>query len=313
MHPALHSWREELPATFVRVLAYLGGIAVLSMAAAQIFQSPPVIMPSATVIHQQPEWIEIERPFPAFALSIPEAADVPSSYAIRRHAEGGGRKDILTLGATDGVAPYLQVEIYRPGSETAPLRRSESRDRRRAPQRSGRSRSSSADEPLASKFGPLAIVAFETSNGTPRHCLGFVRAYDDPRLQLSGWFCQGGADFIERTTLACALDRLTLLSAGSEPKVGALFAQAELNRSYLRPARSDCWRRRRSTRCCGRRWRTGRSRGASAAERSPAIIFTLQRDTISCAPAVNAIDRPGNSYDHIQIRISKAAAMAGLG
>ena len=52
-----------------------------------------------------------------------------------------------------------------------------------------------------------------------------MRAYDDPMLQLSGWFCQGGADFVERTTLACALDRLTLLSAGSEPKVGALFAQ----------------------------------------------------------------------------------------
>ena len=59
-----------------------------------------------------------------------------------------------------------------------------------------------------------------------------MRAYDDPRLQLSGWFCQGGALSIERSTLACALDRLTLLSAGSEPKVGALFAQAELNRSY---------------------------------------------------------------------------------
>jgi hypothetical protein len=59
-----------------------------------------------------------------------------------------------------------------------------------------------------------------------------VRAYDDPLLQLSGWFCQGGADFIERSTLACALDRLTLLFAGSEPKVEALFAQSEPNRSY---------------------------------------------------------------------------------
>ena len=37
---------------------------------------------------------------------------------------------------------------------------------------------------------------------------------------------------MRQSTLACALDRLTLLSAGSEPKVGALFAQAELNRSF---------------------------------------------------------------------------------
>jgi hypothetical protein len=77
----------------------------------------------------------------------------------------------------------------------------------------------------------LSIVTFDTSKGTPRHCLAFVRAYDDPRLQLSGWFCRGG-EFVQRSTLSCALDRLTLLSAGSEPKIGALFAKAELNRSY---------------------------------------------------------------------------------
>jgi hypothetical protein len=229
MHPALHSWREELPAHFVRMLAYVGGIAVLSMAAAQIFQSPPVMRPIAPV--HQSEWIEIERPFPAFALAIPEATDVPASYAIRRHATGGGRKDILALGEPDGAAPFLQVEIYRPGSETRrfPETQTEIADSAAA---LGPIAMSAAQEPLPSKFGPLSIVNFDTSKGVTRHCLGFVRAYDDPRLQLSGWFCIGGAEFVDRSTLACALDRLTLLAAGSEPKVGALFAQAELNRSY---------------------------------------------------------------------------------
>ena len=115
MHPALHSWREELPSSFVRVLAYLGAVTLLSIAAARVSQSP-VEMSVITPVHQ-PEWIEVERPFPAFALSIPEAADTPSSYAIRRHIKGGGRKDILTLGEPDFVAPFLQVEIYRPGNE----------------------------------------------------------------------------------------------------------------------------------------------------------------------------------------------------
>jgi hypothetical protein len=87
-------------------------------------------------------------------------------------------------------------------------------------------------ETLSSKFGPLNIAAFDLDGPTDRHCLGFVRDYDDPKLQLSGRFCQGGADTIDRSTLACALDRLTLLAAGSEPKVGALFARAELNRSF---------------------------------------------------------------------------------
>ena len=89
-----------------------------------------------------------------------------------------------------------------------------------------------AEQDLTSKFGPLTVFFFTATKGTPRQCLAYVRAFDDPRLQLSGWFCQGGSEFIQQSTLACALDRLTLLAAGSEPKVGALFAQAERNRSF---------------------------------------------------------------------------------
>lgn len=229
MHPALHSWRDDLPPTLVRILAYGGGIAVLSIVAAHFFQSPPV-MEAINPVHRS-EWIEIERPFPAFALSIPEASDVAASYAIRRHATGGGRKDILSLGQPDGAAPYLQVEIYRPGIE-------QPRFADAAAEIASGAASldpvevTSDSETLASKFGPLAIVTFTASKDVPRKCLAFVRSYDDPRMQISGWFCEGGSEFIERSTLACALDRLTLLAAGSEPKVGALFAQAELNRSF---------------------------------------------------------------------------------
>jgi hypothetical protein len=228
MHPALYSWREQLPATLVRMLAYLGGLLALSIGAAQVFQSRPAMGPITA--SDRPQWVEIEKPFPAFALAIPEAAGVPAHYVIRLNRAGGGRKDILSLGAPDSAAPYLQVEIYRPGSEIRRFAKPAAEIAAAAaglgPARLGR------DEPLATKFGPLAIVPFDATKGRPRHCLGFVRSYDDPRLQLSGWFCQGGADFIERSTLACAIERLTLLSAGSEPKIGALFAQAELHRSF---------------------------------------------------------------------------------
>ena len=160
-------------------------------------------MTTITPVHQ-PDWIEVERPFPAFALSIPEAADMPASYVIRRHSEGGGRKDILTLGEPDSVSPYLQVEIYRPGSEISrfadPKAAIITEAKALAPievQRAG--------EPLASKFGPLAIVSFSPSKGTPRHCVGFVRTYGDPRLQLSGWFCQDGTEFIaQRQNTVCS-------------------------------------------------------------------------------------------------------------
>jgi len=96
VHPALRSWRDELSSRLVRFLAYLGGAAVLSTVASHLFQSPKVIG-AITPVHPT-EWIDVERPFPAFALSIPEAADAPANYAVRRHAGGGGRKDILALG-----------------------------------------------------------------------------------------------------------------------------------------------------------------------------------------------------------------------
>ena len=178
-----------------------------------------------------PEWIDVERPFPAFALSIPEAADAPAKYAIRRHGAGGGRKDILELGEPDGALPYLHVEIYRAGSEILgfddPKAEIIATARALEP-----THVTPLTEPLPSKFGPLALVSFSAEKGTQRSCLAFMRTYSDPRVQLSGWFCQGGEEFIEQSTLACALDRLTLLAAGSEPKLGVLFAQAELNRSY---------------------------------------------------------------------------------
>ena len=227
MHPALHCWREELPATVVRLLAYVGAAAVLSIVAALFFRPSA---PQQQAWQAPPSaWVDIERPFPAFALSIPEAADVPLHYAIRRNTAGGGRQDILSLGEQDSPAPYLEVRIYRAGSEIHHF----------APAPATVAAEAAAlgpsalhvQAPLASKFGPLAVVDFTTVKGTPRKCLGFVRAYDDPRLQMSGWFCRGG-DFVARSTLACALDRLTLLSAGSEPKVGALFAQAELHRTF---------------------------------------------------------------------------------
>jgi len=227
MHPVLHSWRDELPAALLRISAYVGGLVFLSIAAAHIFQSPSVI-PGISTADRSP-WIEVERPYPAFALTIPEAAGAPSHYAIRRHDEGG-RKDILELGEPDGAAPYLQVEIYRPGREIATFA-----DAKAEIEASAAALAPTAftlDPPLTSKFGPLSIVRFDTARGTPRHCLAFVRANDDPRVQLSGWFCQGGSDFVDRSTLSCALDRLTLLSAGNEPKITALFAQAELNRTF---------------------------------------------------------------------------------
>jgi hypothetical protein len=87
--------RDELASSFVRLLAYLGAVALPSIAAAQVAQLPKLkVMSAITPVHE-PEWMEVERLFPAFALWILEAADMPPSYAIRRHAEGSRRDPIL--------------------------------------------------------------------------------------------------------------------------------------------------------------------------------------------------------------------------
>ena len=87
----------------MRFLVYLGADAMLATVASHFFQSPKAIG-AITPVYPS-EWIDIEPPFPAFAQSIPEAADVPARYAIRRHVEGGGRKDILVLGDPDSTLP----------------------------------------------------------------------------------------------------------------------------------------------------------------------------------------------------------------
>jgi len=68
--------------------------------------------------------------------------------------------------------------------------------------------------------------------GGERRCLKFLRSFEEPRFELSGWFCNAGQEIVDRGMIACAIDHLTLMSAGSEPKLAALFARAELKRTF---------------------------------------------------------------------------------
>jgi hypothetical protein len=227
--PRLYSWREDWQAAFVRGLAVLCGLVVLSIAAASVFQTPAVV--TATAPKPKADWIEIDKPFPAFALSIPEAADAPFSYAIRRHATGGGRLDILNLGSRDGDGPLLHIEVYRPGKEKFRFGEAASEVLARAGDLAP-AELTALPAPVDTKFGPMSVATFRTGAGERKSCIGFARGFYDPMLQIAGWFCQSGDSFVTPDTLACALDRFTLLSAGSEPKVGELFAHAELKRSF---------------------------------------------------------------------------------
>jgi len=215
----------EVHAATLRVGVYLCALAAMCLIATEAitrYQGPPVAtMPTY-------DWVESNKPLPAFAMTMPEFEEAPR-YAIWRHSDGGGRKDILTFGDPASGGATAVVELYRSGVEPDPeadivtasipeLRLSE---RLVMP------------TTIATKFGDVAVDSFtDSAPGGTRSCLRFWRTFEDPKLEISGWFCNASEAMVDRGMIACALDRLTLVAAASEPKIGALFAQAELKRNF---------------------------------------------------------------------------------
>jgi hypothetical protein len=226
VHPGLRKFAHELTATCVRVFAYVAALGVLIAVGFKFFGKPQVdIEPVRSA------WTAVERPYRAFALTVPEFVTPEPDYAIHRHA-GGGRKDIMSWGDASGSGSRLMLEIYRPGQELKRFDDAASEVKARTADLGGPYALKAAD-PIESKFGRVATFDFVASAGKQaRNCLGFVRAFDDPRLQIAGWYCKGAREVVDRSTLACGLDRLSLVMAASEPKVSELFAEAELKRKF---------------------------------------------------------------------------------
>jgi hypothetical protein len=224
----------DIRATIVRILAYMGALAILAIAAASLFRTPPgivAVQPAAL-----PEWINVERPHPAFDMQMPELAPDGFDYAILRRNTDAARKDVLTWGEPAGSGPYVMVEIYRPGSASERFIDAPSEIAARIVGFTITDDVKPAGE-IASKFGAVQLVDFAIAvpgarNGRQRRCLGFARPFEDPAMQIAGWYCSSDEQPVDRATLACALDRLTSLSAGGDAKVAGLFARAELKRTF---------------------------------------------------------------------------------
>jgi hypothetical protein len=225
----LTSFADEFRATIMRIMAYLCGVAILALIATDIVArlnddidlSPPLPL-------RQSAWYAVERPIPAFAAPSPDLGDKTATYEILRHAEGG-RKDVLKW-ADSGVAmPWAEVEIYRLGAESPGFAPATLEIGARTAL--WNVRAVQADGVIDSKFGAVALVAFSTqAGGKPLSCTGFARSLDDPQVQISGWTCGSAAQPAGRQAVACLLNRLNLLAAGSDPKLAELFARSELKR-----------------------------------------------------------------------------------
>jgi hypothetical protein len=222
---------EEVHGAIVRIIAYMGGLALLATVAASLFQTHAVIAaidPSPPL----PKWIEAERPRPAFEGSLPELGGGATHYAILHRDIDGARKDVLTWGGAAGSGPYAVIEIYRPGNAPEPFIDAASEVAARLVDLNVTDDVKAAGS-IEGKFGTVPLVDFAIAPaGRERRCLGFARPFVEPAMQIAGWYCSAGEEVVNRATLACALDRLAIMSAGGDAKLAELFAGAELKRTF---------------------------------------------------------------------------------
>jgi len=227
---APYSLPQDIRATLVRVLAYMGALALLAIAAASFLRTTAFV--ASVEAPPRAEWIKVARPYEAFELLAPELAAVPFDYSILRRPADGARKDVLTWGSAAGEAPYMTVEVYRSGIETEPFVDPVGEIAARIAGFTVTDSVKAAGQ-IDSKFGTVPLVDFAiSSQGKSRRCLGFARPFDKPAMQIAGWYCGPGEEVVSRPMLSCTIDRLTINSAGGNSALDELFAQAEVKRTF---------------------------------------------------------------------------------
>ena len=174
----------------------------------------------------KPAWIEIQKPFRLFALNAPDWGRAPL-YAAERHRDGGGRRDRLTFGEF-GAGAWLQITMYRPGREEAyPAPFFADIARRSAPAGLAITRMTQP-KPLPTRLGSFDVADLTLGGATDhpaRSCLGF-RSTEGKVLEIGGFACGAPGDPIDRTRLACTLDRVDLIAAGEDVELRAFFTGA---------------------------------------------------------------------------------------
>ena len=242
------SLQQDIYATVVRILAYMGGLGLLAILAVSFFRTETVVAAVESAPHT--DWINIDRPHPAFEVQMPEWGSTNVNYYILRRPRDGGRKDVLTFGDPAANGPYVAFEIYRPGSAGERFMDAPSEIAARIVAFTVTDDVKAAGQ-LDTKFGTMSLVDFAIASGSPlgrraenlardqvtghsppRRCLGFVRPFDAPLMQVSGWYCSPREEVVDRAVLACAIDRLTMLYAGGDPALAMLFANAEVKRTF---------------------------------------------------------------------------------
>ncbi len=225
IHPALCSFADECRGITVRLLAYVGALALIAIVATHLWAELPI----AAVLEPAAKagWSVAARSYPAFAVSQVDSAAKIETYEISRHP-GGGRKDVLRWAASPGEKSVAELELYRPGTE--PSQVAPPADEIAARMDPDGTREIVGEGIVDSKFGPVMLFGFADRADDAKRCLGFMKNLEAANLRIGGWSCQGETLAARRSVIACTLNRLILLTAGNDPGLAELFARAELKR-----------------------------------------------------------------------------------
>ena len=219
IHPVLTSAADEVCGTLARVIAYVMALALIGILGLSFWDQLPRLEASEPA---KTGWAVAGRSHPAYAVSHLDSDEKSEAYEIARHPEGG-RKDIFRW-ASPGDRPVAELEIYRIGEEV-----DAGADLAARMPSAGASELEAAGV-IDSKFGTVALLRPVGVRDGTGACLGFLKRFDEPAVQISGWSCQASSVAKRRSAVSCLWNRLTLLASGNEPKLAELFARAELKR-----------------------------------------------------------------------------------
>lgn len=228
-----HEMGRELLRSLLRALVWLAVCLLAAWYTVQFLLDPPAFMLRRPEITRETAgWVEVHKPFRLYEQTSPYFGSGSENYTARRHAGGGGRIDVLQLGSISGTGPWARTEIYRFGRENAgraPLYNDMARQASRAGFAILRY---SRPEMLKTRFGALEYVDLVLAgDGREPACAGYRLRADNPGFSITGVACGGGLKPLDRQALVCALDRISLVSAGEDRAMGQFFAASELRRN----------------------------------------------------------------------------------
>jgi hypothetical protein len=216
-----------------RVLTAIGIALLVSVALVFSLLELPVAQqnaPDAAPHVVKPAWVEIQKPFRLFALNSPDWGREPTAYTAQRNREGAGRRDHLTFGTFGADQAWLQLTLYRTGTEEAELAPFFVDMARRAAPAGLAVARMSQPKVVPTRFGAFDVADFTliaqagTSAPSPR-CLGF-RLAEAGILQIGGFACAAPGKPVDQARLACTLDRIDLVAAGDDKELRAFFTGA---------------------------------------------------------------------------------------